>query len=144
VSESQSDLSILNNTTDAVIETVGVTSVTLPLQAAETPRRFPRSATQPVINTNRDADLLLRPSMLNSDSEFYLACSGRRRNAIRQWYLENLLFLHRRLLLEVISEDWQRCFRLKAAVDRVGPHTSGHYMNMTDSAAGPTTPFVEA
>ena len=111
-SGSQSDLSISNNPTNAVNDMTAVTSVTQSATVAVVQRRFSASAMRPRVNP-RDADLSLRPGMFKSDSEFYLACSDRRREAIRQWYLQNLLFLHNRLLLEVISEDWQRCFRLK-------------------------------
>ena len=140
-SGSQSDLSISNNPTNAVNDMTAVTSVTQSATVAVGQRRFPASAMRPRVNP-RDADLDLRPGMFKSDSEFYLACSDRRREAIRQWYLQNLLFLHNRLLLEVISEDWQRCFRLKSAADRVGPHSNGEYLGMILSAANPTAPFV--
>ena len=135
-------LSVSNDTTNAVNNTTMATSVTSPLPQAAGPSRFPAAMRHPRTDP-RDADLLLQPHMCESASDFYLECSERRKAGIRRQYLENLLFLYRRLLLEVVSDSWQRNCRLRPSVDRVGPHTNGEYMGMIYSAAGPTQPFVE-
>jgi hypothetical protein len=100
-------LSVSNDTTNAVNNTTMATSVTSPLPQAAGPSRFPAAMRHPRTDP-RDADLLLQPHMCVSVSEFYLQCSERRKVGIRRQYLENLLLLYRRLLLEVVSDAWQR------------------------------------
>ena len=149
VSESQHELSVLQNTIDSVNDVNTATAVAPVLQVAEPPRRFPAAMLRPRVDPRLppapvQALIRIGNCVVSISAQQYMGLDEPRRDQIRRRHIINLENLHKMLILEATSLDWERNCALKSPAERQGhgPQSATQYMDMIRDAADPPAPYV--
>jgi hypothetical protein len=146
VSESQPELSILQHTIDSVNDAITVAPV---LQVAGPQRRFNVAMLHPRIDPKLQPVPLqglirIAHCVFDISVQQYMGLTESRRAQLRQRHMNNLENVHRMLILEATSPDWERNCALKPLAERQGhgPHSVSKYMDMLRDASDPLAPYV--
>jgi len=149
VSESQHELSVLQNTIDSVNDVNTATAVAPVLQVAEPPRRFPAAMLRPRVDPRLppapvQALIRIGNCVVSISAQQYMGLDEPRRDQIRQRHIINLENLHKMLILEATSLDWEHNCALRSLAERQGhgPQSATQYMDMIRDAADPPAPYV--
>ncbi|NBO66185.1 MAG: hypothetical protein EBU88_15320, partial [Acidobacteria bacterium] len=142
-------MSVLQTTIDSVNDVNTATAVAPVLQVAEPPRRFPAAMLRPRVDPRLppapvQALIRIGNCVVSISAQQYMGLDEPRRDQIRQRHIINLENLHKMLILEATSLDWEHNCALKSLAERQGhgPQSATQYMDMIRDAADPPAPYV--